>query len=182
MKLAVVTVLCMFVLCVAVRNACCANFSSCIDGEWTRLRQLLVHTSCAEKLVEQSLLDFFRSEPTIGDTTETDVQLCKLFVRLTAMLISKDRRSDICVEEGVIDHETRPLSCAKTTDIEHLAAALQREEDPILSATAEVLQNLKDPATCKITCTPGLSTALCNGIVRSARRLVTMNQRNAGEG
>ena len=171
-----VLVLCMFVLCVAVRKACCGNLSPCIDGEWTKLRQRLVDNGCAEKFVEQNFPDFFQSD---GDMSDLTVHLCRLFARLTAMLVSGDRLGDLCAE-GTGDHDNSPLPCSKTTELEQLAAALRGSQDLVLSATTEVLLKLRDEVTCKLTCTPGVGAALCNGIVKSVRSLLSTTDRSAG--
>lgn len=174
MSRAAVLVLCIcMVLCSTITSARNGNLSACVDGEWQTLERAIANSGCAEKLVNGNLLGILRGNHGFEDILDQELHLCQVFVRLTSMLVSKNRLGDLCMM-GVVDHETTPLLCAKTAELVHLATALQNMDDAVLSATAEVLQKWKEEAVCEITCTPGLGAALCNGIIKSARNVLTL--------
>eukprot|EP00731_Ephydatia_muelleri_P027842 Em0019g715a len=155
MSRAAVLVLCIcMVLCSTITSARNGNLSACVDGEWQTLERAIANSGCAEKLVNGNLLGILRGNHGFEDILDQELHLCQVFVRLTSMLVSKNRLGDLCMM-GVVDHETTPLLCAKTAELVHLATALQNMDDAVLSATAEVLQKWKEEAVCEITCTPG---------------------------
>lgn len=173
------------VLFSTITSARCGNLSACVDvEEWMSLEQAIGDSGCAEKLVDRSLVVFMRGNHAFDNRPilDQEVHLCQVFVRLTSMLVTKNRLGDLC-EMGVVDHETMPPQpCAQTADLVHLATALQKKDDPIFSATAEVLQTWKEEVVCETTCAPGLGAALCNGIIKLARKLVMLTTIEKGVG
>lgn len=173
------------VLFSTITSARCGNLSACVDvEEWMSLEQAIGDSGCAEKLVDRSLVVFMRGNHAFDNRPilDQEVHLCQVFVRLTSMLVTKNRLGDLC-EMGVVDHETMPPQpCAQTADLVHLATALQKKDDPIFSATAEVLQTWKEEVVCETTCAPGLGAALCNGIIKLARKLVMLTIIEKGVG